>query len=157
MSAIANAAHSRGPYTTDDWITPKWLIDRLGPFDLDPCASERQPWPCALYSFREQDNGLAKRWAGLTCLHCGCYNPIDGYNTENMHQMPSSQACEHGVLSSERSHDERPKQLVPRVCSTEGQGDHGGTACGSSRTRKGTGSPYPTPTEPEGKAIDRKS
>lgn len=24
---------------TDDWCTPKWLADALGPFDLDPCSN----------------------------------------------------------------------------------------------------------------------
>jgi hypothetical protein len=32
---------------TDDWITPPGIIEALGPFDLDPCASVGQPWPCA--------------------------------------------------------------------------------------------------------------
>jgi hypothetical protein len=35
---IAPPSHTRSEITTDSWITPKWLIDRLGPFDLDPCA-----------------------------------------------------------------------------------------------------------------------
>lgn len=24
--------------STDEWYTPRWIIDELGPFDLDPCA-----------------------------------------------------------------------------------------------------------------------
>lgn len=31
--------------STDDWISPRWLLDRLGEFDLDPCACDPQPWP----------------------------------------------------------------------------------------------------------------
>jgi hypothetical protein len=62
VSSIAPPAHNRGAHTTDDWITPKWLIDRIGPFDLDPCASDTQPWPCAKSSFRLLDNGLAQPW-----------------------------------------------------------------------------------------------
>lgn len=27
--------------TTDEWCTPKWLADALGPFDLDPCSNLR--------------------------------------------------------------------------------------------------------------------
>lgn len=23
----------------DEWYTPRWIIDTLGPFDLDPCNS----------------------------------------------------------------------------------------------------------------------
>ena len=35
--------------STDDWYTPQWLIDTLGPFDLDPCASPEsvRPFPTA--------------------------------------------------------------------------------------------------------------
>lgn len=35
--------------STDDWYTPRWLIDTLGPFDLDPCAAPEnvRPFPTA--------------------------------------------------------------------------------------------------------------
>mgnify|MGYP001578073341 CR=1 FL=1 len=32
-------------------ITPKWIIDALGPFDLDPCAAWPRPWDCAKMNF----------------------------------------------------------------------------------------------------------
>ncbi len=47
---------------TDDWITPKYIIDELGPFELDPCQSLTQPWPCAVRGYTIRDNGLAKNW-----------------------------------------------------------------------------------------------
>lgn len=65
MASIAPPAHTRGEHTSDDWITPKWLVDRLGPFDLDPCASETQPWPCAREQYTVDDNGLFMPWHGL--------------------------------------------------------------------------------------------
>ena len=49
---------------TDSWITPREIIDALGPFDLDPCACEPQPWPCATRQFTFSDNGLLKDWTG---------------------------------------------------------------------------------------------
>lgn len=64
MGGIAPPAHTRGPHTTDDWITPKWLIERLGIFDLDVCASFEQPWPCAVLSLTAEHNGLALPWHG---------------------------------------------------------------------------------------------
>lgn len=69
--------HSR-PYNgeTNDWITPKHVIDALGPFDLDPCASVHQPWPCAERSFTYMDDGLAQSWEGRVWL-----NPPYGPNT----------------------------------------------------------------------------
>ena len=48
---------------TDDWITPKWIIDELGPFDLDPCESELQPWPCAREAYHKP-MGLLMPWHG---------------------------------------------------------------------------------------------
>ena len=65
MTSIAPPAHTRDAKTTDSWITPKWLIDRLGPFDLDPCACEPQPWPCAASQWTESDNGLLMPWKGF--------------------------------------------------------------------------------------------
>jgi len=68
MSSIAPTQHTRRKgQTTDDWITPKWLIDRLGLFDLDPCACKPQPWPCA----KEQmtDNGLISPWNGMVYVN----------------------------------------------------------------------------------------
>jgi phage N-6-adenine-methyltransferase len=65
VASIAPPAHTRGSGTTDDWITPKWLVDRLGPFDLDPCASDTQPWPCAAQQYTFMDNGLTKPWNGM--------------------------------------------------------------------------------------------
>lgn len=49
------------------WITPKWIIDALGPFDLDPCAADPRPWDCAGHSYTE--NGLARQWFGHIWLN----------------------------------------------------------------------------------------
>jgi hypothetical protein len=66
MSSIAPPSHTRREgLTTDDWITPKWLVDRLGPFDLDPCACIPQPWPCATRQYTIEDNGLMLPWEGM--------------------------------------------------------------------------------------------
>lgn len=66
MASIAPSAHTRREgVTTDSWITPKWIIDRLGPFDLDPCACDPQPWPTATRMVTEKDDGLLCLWGGL--------------------------------------------------------------------------------------------
>lgn len=33
-----DTSFERSPNTTDEWYTPKTIIDALGHFDLDPCA-----------------------------------------------------------------------------------------------------------------------
>lgn len=50
---------------TDDWISPRWLLDRLGDFDLDPCACDPQPWPAARQSYTRIQDGLTLPWRGL--------------------------------------------------------------------------------------------
>jgi hypothetical protein len=62
---------------TNDWITPKYIIDALGPFDLDPCASATQPWPTAAEHFGPPEtDGLKEDWYGN--VYC---NPPYGPNT----------------------------------------------------------------------------
>jgi hypothetical protein len=55
------------------WITPKWIIEALGPFDLDPCAADPQPWPCAAHSYTV--GGLDWKWSGRVWLN----PPFDRY------------------------------------------------------------------------------
>jgi hypothetical protein len=65
--------------STNDWITPKSLVDVFSCddslyFDLDPCASVTQPWPCAKVSYTVANDGLSKVWSGNVWL-----NPLHGY------------------------------------------------------------------------------
>ncbi len=70
--------HTRAHHgRSDSWITPPEIIEALGPFDLDPCAADPQPWPCAAKSYTEKDNGLSMPWDGRTFL-----NPPYGPETE---------------------------------------------------------------------------
>ncbi len=43
-------------------LTPKWIIDALGPFDLDPCANDPRPWDCAAHNWTF--GGLHDPWTG---------------------------------------------------------------------------------------------
>lgn len=54
---------------TDDWITPRGIIEALGPFDLDPCACVPQPWPCANQQWTVDDNGFLRPWGGRVWLN----------------------------------------------------------------------------------------
>lgn len=45
---------------SQEHLTPKWIIDRLGPFDLDPCAARIRPWNCAAMNYCA--DGLSEGW-----------------------------------------------------------------------------------------------
>ncbi len=57
---------------THDWITPRHVLDALGApdaFDLDPCQSKTQPWPCARRGIVWPEDGLAAEWSGRVWLN----------------------------------------------------------------------------------------
>lgn len=66
---MAIGAHHGTKPKTNEWITPPEIIQSLGPFDLDPCAAKRQPWPCANNQYTVDDDGLAKTWFGRVWLN----------------------------------------------------------------------------------------
>ena len=49
---------------TDVWLTPPHILEALGPFDLDPCASEDRPWDTAKLHYTMKDDGLRQAWTG---------------------------------------------------------------------------------------------
>jgi hypothetical protein len=62
-------SHQQTIGASQSHFTPGWIIDRLGPFDLDPCAGDPRPWDCARVNYTLADDGLSKRWLGLTWLN----------------------------------------------------------------------------------------
>lgn len=67
--------HESSKMQTDDWITPKWIIDAFDKyaqdelnwgcfFYLDPCASLTQPWFCARKQYTIEQDGLKQPWFG---------------------------------------------------------------------------------------------
>ncbi len=57
------ALNSTGPEKPGDvWLTPRHIIEALGPFDLDPCASVGRPWNCATLNWIWTVDGLAQEW-----------------------------------------------------------------------------------------------
>ena len=74
-----SGAHERsGQGATNNWLTPRWIIDALGPFDLDPCASENDPLRCAPQGFTWRDNGLSQEWGGAFVFCNPPYGPHAG-------------------------------------------------------------------------------
>lgn len=62
---------------TDSWITPRWVVETLGEFDLDPCAATPQPWPLARHSYVEEEDGFSQPWSGRVWLNPP-YGPATG-------------------------------------------------------------------------------
>ncbi len=55
--------HHRANPITNDWQTPPYIIDTLGPFDFDPCASVHQWTPTAkeMWTIHDGDS-LFRTW-----------------------------------------------------------------------------------------------
>jgi hypothetical protein len=72
---------------TNVWLTPKYVTDLLGPFDLDPCAAPSpRPWSTAATHFEEFEvDGLQENWFGNVWL-----NPPYGDKAEAwLHKLAS--------------------------------------------------------------------
>jgi hypothetical protein len=68
-------SHQKSVGKSQSHITPKWLLDRLGAFDLDPCAADPRPWDCARVNYVEASDGLSQPWFGRVFLN----PPFDRY------------------------------------------------------------------------------
>lgn len=68
---VDNQAHEG---KTNVWLTPRFILDALGPFDLDPCAEP--DWPVATRSICLPTDGLKESWVGLVFM-----NPPYGKST----------------------------------------------------------------------------
>lgn len=51
------------------WVTPKWILEPLGTFDLDPCTPEEMPWVTARNRYTVEDDGLVQPWRGRVWLN----------------------------------------------------------------------------------------
>ena len=47
---------------SDNWLTPKHILEALGKFDLDPCTPKKMPWSTAKTMLTEKDDGLKANW-----------------------------------------------------------------------------------------------
>lgn len=95
MSNHFQNATIRGPKNTetDVWLTPRWIFDRIGTFDLDPCGWIPNGSPIVKTAenyYAEHDDGLVQDWFGSVfvnfpysqaklwmdkCKHEYLYNP----------------------------------------------------------------------------------
>lgn len=59
-----NTSFERSANASDEWYTPREIIEALGEFDLDPCAPMHPLWATAKIMYNKQDNGLIQNWGG---------------------------------------------------------------------------------------------
>ncbi|MBN8955118.1 MAG: adenine methyltransferase, partial [Rhizobiales bacterium] len=62
-------SHQRTIGASQVHITPRRILDPLGAFDLDPCASDPRPWDCAARNLTVVDDGLTAEWDGRVWLN----------------------------------------------------------------------------------------
>lgn len=57
-------SHQSADAGKTEWLTPPWILDKLGEFDLDPCSPIERSWDTAKHHFTIDDDGLNKEWFG---------------------------------------------------------------------------------------------
>jgi hypothetical protein len=75
---VTIGSHQQTVGKSQTHLTPRWIIDALGPFDLDPCAADPRPWDCATVNWSEADDGLSRVWRGRVWMN----PPFDRYAVE---------------------------------------------------------------------------
>lgn len=66
----AMGSHQSHDAITHTWLTPPFIIEALGPFDLDPCACPLpRPWSTASTHWTREDNALGRAWRGRVWLN----------------------------------------------------------------------------------------
>lgn len=68
-------SHQRCVGKSQVHITPRRIIDAVGPFDLDPCAAWPRPWACASHNIALPYDGLEEAWSGSVFMN----PPFDRY------------------------------------------------------------------------------
>lgn len=71
-----NTNFEKSANTTDEWYTPKEIIDALGKFDLDPCAPVKPLWKTAETMYNKNNDGLTKDWVGRVWLNPPYSRPL---------------------------------------------------------------------------------
>lgn len=105
--------HQSTSNMTNTWLTPQWILEPLGVFDLDPCAAIGQPWPTAKTHYTEKENGLLLPWFGRVWM-----NPP--YSTELIRKFMKLMAEHNNGISLVFARTETAffKQYVFPVCSS---------------------------------------
>lgn len=132
--------HQKAIGENDEWLTPRYILDSLGVFDLDPCSPMHRPFDTAKNHYTIGEDGLIKEWFGRVWVN----PPFNRYERPHWMRRMSEYgngimlipaACEtrafkqyvfgkcHGILMLSK----RPKFL--NVKGEEAKGSAGGTIC----------------------------
>ena len=89
---------------SDEWYTPKFIIDSLGKFDLDPCAPSVPLFKTAEVMYNEFDDGLAQNWEGACMAQPAVFPPADKqvhapYGRAQQGYSPDFFKDRHGTIS----------------------------------------------------------
>ena len=79
-----NTTFERTQNSTDEWYTPKEILEALGIFDLDPCAPLTPLWNTAAVMYNKNDDGLSKQWFGRVWLNHPYSRPLINKFVEKM-------------------------------------------------------------------------
>lgn len=64
-----NTSFERTKMGTEEWLTPRGIIEALGVFDLDPCSPVNRPWNTAKQHYTIKEDGLSMDWAGRVFMN----------------------------------------------------------------------------------------
>ena len=73
---LMNTRFEKSVRSSDEWYTPKEILDALGKFDLDPCAPIRPLWPTAEVMYDQNIDGLSQIWEGRVWLNPPYSRPL---------------------------------------------------------------------------------
>jgi len=85
-------SHERSSSGKDEWLTPPWILEELGTFDLDPCAPVNRPWDTARKHYTIEDNGLTQPWTGRVWCNPP-YSDIDPWLVRMAHHQNGTVLC----------------------------------------------------------------
>ena len=71
-----NTRFERTEKASDEWYTPKEVLEALGKFDLDPCAPVAPLWPTATVMYDKRIDGLSQKWEGRVWLNPPYSRPL---------------------------------------------------------------------------------
>lgn len=69
MSPRAIGAHQSARMGNDRWLTPRHILDALGPFDLDPCGAPDWPTANEVWTPETHGDGLSLPWRGRVWMN----------------------------------------------------------------------------------------